>query len=40
MEPNEITLVGWVDEALKQSLTKKQIKSRFRVTSNDFSTPR
>ncbi len=23
MEPNEITLVGWVDEALEQSLTKK-----------------
>jgi hypothetical protein len=40
MEPNEITLVGWVDEALEQSFTKKKVKSRFRATSNDFSTPR
>jgi hypothetical protein len=23
MEPNNITLVGWVDQALEQSLTKK-----------------
>jgi hypothetical protein len=24
MKPNEITLVGWVDEALKQSFTKNK----------------
>lgn len=30
MEPNKITLVGWVDLALKKSLTKQNIKSKFR----------
>ncbi len=29
MEPYKITLVGWVDQALEQSLTKK-IESRFK----------
>jgi hypothetical protein len=30
MEPNKITLVGWVNQALKKSLTKQNIKSGFR----------
>jgi hypothetical protein len=31
IEPNKITLLGWVDKALDQALTKKNIISRFRV---------
>jgi hypothetical protein len=31
IEPNKITLLGWVDKALDQTLTKKNIISRFRV---------
>jgi hypothetical protein len=31
-EPNKITLFGWVDKALDQTLTKKNIISKFRVT--------
>jgi hypothetical protein len=30
MGPNKITLVGWVNHALKKSLTKQNIKSGFR----------
>ncbi len=30
MEPNKITLTRWVDQALKQSFTKKIIKFRFK----------
>ncbi len=30
MEPNKITLVGWVDHVLKQSFTKKNMKSKFK----------
>jgi hypothetical protein len=30
-EPNKITLLGWVDKALDQTLTKKNIISRFKV---------
>jgi hypothetical protein len=33
MEPNEITLVGWVNQALDKSITKQNIRSRFRVTN-------
>jgi hypothetical protein len=29
MEPNKITLVGWVNQALKQSFIKQNIKSRL-----------
>jgi len=32
MEPYKITLVGWVDQTLKQSLKKIKIKSRFKAT--------
>ncbi len=32
MEPNKITLVGWVDQAINQSLTKKNIKVGFKAT--------
>jgi hypothetical protein len=31
IEPNKITLLGWVDKALYQTLTKKNIISRFKV---------
>jgi len=30
MEPDKIILIGWVDQALEQSLTKKHIKFGFR----------
>jgi hypothetical protein len=30
-EPNKITLVGWVDRAIDQSLTKDNIRSWFKV---------
>jgi len=30
MEPNKITLARWVDQALKQSFTKKNIKFNFK----------
>jgi hypothetical protein len=33
MEPNKITLVGWVDQALDQSLTKQNIKYGLGATS-------
>jgi hypothetical protein len=32
MELDKITLIGWVDQAFEQSLTKKNIKSRFKTT--------
>ncbi len=32
MEPNKITLVGWVNQALKQSFIKQNIKYRFKIT--------
>ncbi len=32
MEPYKITLARWVDQALKQSLTKQNIKLGFRTT--------
>jgi hypothetical protein len=32
MEPYKITLTRWVDQALKQSLTKQNIKSSFKTT--------
>ncbi len=32
MEPNKIVLVGWVDHAIDQSLTKKNIKVGFKAT--------
>jgi len=32
MEPYKISLVRWVDHALKQSLTKQNIKSSFNIT--------
>ncbi len=32
MESNKITLGKWVDQALKQSFIKQNIKSRFRIT--------
>jgi hypothetical protein len=31
MELNEINLIGWVDQALDKSITKQNIRSRFRV---------
>lgn len=33
MEPNEIILARWVDQAIDQSLKKKNIKARFKATS-------
>jgi hypothetical protein len=30
-EPNKITLVGWVDKTIDQSLTKDNIRSWFKV---------
>jgi hypothetical protein len=33
MEPDKITLARWVDQALKQALTKKNIKFKFRASS-------
>jgi hypothetical protein len=32
MELNDITLVGWVDQALDKSITKQNIKFGFKVT--------
>jgi hypothetical protein len=32
MEPNKITVIGWVYQALKQSITRKNIKSGFKAT--------
>jgi hypothetical protein len=32
MEPNEINLIGWVDQALDRSITKQNIRFGFRVT--------
>ncbi len=32
MESIKITLARWVDQALEQSLTKKNVNSKFRVT--------
>ncbi len=32
MEPNEITLVEWVGQAINQSFTKKKIKDGFKAT--------
>lgn len=32
MEPNKITLVGWVDQVLEHALTKRNIKSGFKAT--------
>jgi hypothetical protein len=40
MEPNKITLVGWVDQALDQSLTKQNIKYGFGATSIWFCNPK
>jgi len=31
-EPNKVTLVGWVDRAFNQSLSKQNIKARFKTT--------
>ncbi len=32
MEPNKIILVGWIDNAIDQSFTKKNIKAMFKAT--------
>jgi hypothetical protein len=40
MEPNKITLVGWVDQTLNQSLTKQNIKYGFGATSTWFYNPK
>jgi hypothetical protein len=32
MELNKITIIGWVDQALEQSLTKQNIKYGFKTT--------
>ncbi len=40
MEPNKITLVGWVDQALNQSLMKQNIKYGFGATSIWFYNPK
>ncbi len=32
IEPNKITLVGWVDKALNLALTRKNIMSKFKST--------
>jgi hypothetical protein len=32
IEPNEITLIGWVDQALDKLITKQNIRFGFRVT--------
>jgi hypothetical protein len=32
MEPNKITIDGWVNQALKQSFTKQNIKYGFKTT--------
>jgi hypothetical protein len=32
MEPDKIILVGWVDHAIDQSFTKKNIKVGFKAT--------
>ncbi len=31
-EPNKVTFVGWVDEALDMALSKRNIKNGFQVT--------
>jgi hypothetical protein len=31
-EPNKVTLVGWVDRTFNQSLSKQNIKARFKTT--------
>jgi len=40
MEPNKITLVGWMDQALNQSLMKQNIKYGFGATSIWFYNPK
>jgi hypothetical protein len=32
-EPDKITFAGWVDKTIDQSLTKNNIRSRFKVIS-------
>jgi hypothetical protein len=40
MEPNKITLVGWVNQAINQSLTKKKSRLGSRLQVYGLSTPR
>jgi hypothetical protein len=40
MEPNNITLIGWVNQAFEQSFTKKNLKLDLGIVVHGLSTPR